>query len=867
MNICLRIKLLIAGLLIFIISKGNAQERIVLGINDNWKFHKGGTEFADNPDFNDKDWELITVPHTWNAKDPFDDDETYFRGIGWYRKTLDLDASFQNKKFFLFFEGANQVTDVYVNGAYTGQHKGGYTGFSIDITPYLNWDDATNKNVIAIQVNNAHNNFIPPLSVGYALYGGIYRNAWLIATNDLHFKEINNSAGGVFISTPNVNAQKSNLIVKTTVENESGKKRVFTFSNTVFDSKGNKVTSFSTQASLDAGAQAELTTSSEIQNPHLWSPEDAYLYNVKSQLIENDKVIDEVENPLGFRYFHFDAQKGFFLNGKKYVLHGTNRHQDMEGKGSALSDEDHIRDMHLMKNMGANFLRLAHYPQAPEVLNLADRLGIIIWEEIPIVNYMNVQPEFLANAENMLREMIHQNFNHPSVILWGSMNEILLHSKNGDRIQKHDDTAYLSGVRKYALKLDSLIRAEDTTRYTAMAMHGSGDYSKFQLDDIFQVAGHNLYNGWYGGKVEDFGKWLDRQHKAKPDQVIFISEYGAGSDKRVNTFDPQRLDFTGEYQRYYHESYLRQINARPFLAGTAIWNEFDFSQPNIGGTISNENQKGMMNWDREYKDVYFLYKANWNAEPMVYIATRDWLTRGGNADTKFNLDVYANTSDVTLFLNGKKQGLAKPDDIHKCSFNIQLKDADNFIEAIGNVIGEIVKDAVTIHYTSYPLPLNNSEKTFSTIYINAGSNAQYTDETGMVWLQDQPYEKGSYGYISGSPSTMNLKYMIQNTANTPLYYSYLDSVSTYRVDVPDGEYKVDLYLIETQKLEKGDRIFDASIDKEKIIDHMDLAADYGFCNAVKKTFIVKAHNNTGLELSFTGIKGKPLLSGIKISRQ
>jgi beta-galactosidase len=870
MNLFLRLRILLSLLLLLcVITKSNAQgKRIVVGINDNWKFHQGGTEYADDPSFDDTKWQLVTLPHTWNATDPFDDDETYFRGIGWYRKTLDLDDKFRNKKVFLFFEGANQVTDVYVNGAFAGQHKGGYTAFSIDITSFLNWDQRKNKNTIAIQVNNAHDNFIPPLSVGYALYGGIYRNVWLIATNDLHFKEINNSAGGIFITTPKVNRQTALLNVRSFIVNESKENRTFSFLNTVFDKEGKPVTSFTKEISVGGNQQTEvLADANEIQNPHLWSPENPYLYRINTQLIEDGKVIDEVTNPLGFRYFRFDADSGFFLNGKKYVLHGTNRHQDMEGKGSALSEEDHIRDMHLIKEMGVNFLRLAHYPQAPAVLNLADQLGIIIWEEVPTVNYMNVQPEFLSNAENMLREMIRQHFNHPSVVMWGSMNEILLHSKNGDRIQKHSDTVYIKGVRKYALKLDSLIRAEDPSRYTSMAVHGSDDYAKYQLDNISQVVGQNIYSGWYGGNVEDFGKGLDKLHKERPEQIIFVSEYGAGSDLRLNTSNPQRLDFTGQYQRLYHESYIRQMNARPFLAGTAIWNQFDFSQPNIGGPMSNLNNKGMMTWDRKYKDVYFLYKANWNPEPMIYIAARDWLRRAGNADTKFSLDVYANTSDVILYVNGKKLGINKPDEIHKCSFNVQLNEGDNLIEAIGKGNGKTINDNIVIHYAITPQPLSSATQVFSSIYINVGSNAQYTDESGMVWLQDQPYRKGSYGYITGSPSTMNLKYMITNTTHTPLYYSYLDNVTAYRLDVPDGTYDVDLFFIEPEKAQKGERVFDVSINKEKVIDQLDLAATQGFCVANRKTFIVRVINGNGLEVSFNAIKGKPILNGIKVSKQ
>lgn len=861
-----RINILAVILLLFIFSAHAQKSRTTIGLNDGWKFHEGGVEYADNPDYNDANWEAVSLPHTWNAKDPFDDDETYFRGIGWYRKTILLESEYENKKIFLFFEGANQVTDVYVNGAFAGEHKGGYTAFSIDITSFLNWKNSRSTNIIAVQVNNAPDNFIPPLSVGYAIYGGIYRNMWLITTDGLHYKQINNSAAGVFVKTVNVASAKPTLAVNTSIVNESKQTRRFTFLNTLMDADGKQMTQFSQQVVLNAGEEKSVSINSEaINNPKLWSPETPILYKLKCQLIENGKLVDEVENPVGFRWFYFSADSGFFLNGKKYVLHGTNRHQDLEGKGSALSTEDHIRDIKLIKNMGANFLRLAHYPQAPEVLRLADEYGILIWEEIPVVNYMNIDPEFLSNAKHMLQEMIEQNYNHPAIVMWGSMNEILLHSPQGDRIQRQDDVEYVGNVRKYAISLDSLVRALDPTRYSTMAIHGSGDYAKYHLDNISQVTGHNNYSGWYGGKVEDFGIYFDKVHEQNPKQNIFISEYGAGSDRRLNSSNPQRLDFTSTYQRYYHESYIRQIKSRPYLCGTAIWNEFDFSQPNIGGSISNENQKGLMTWDRQYKDVYFLYKANWNPEPMIYIASRDWAHRAGYINESFRVDIYTNGNEVTLYLNGKSVGKAKANDIHKVEFNLKFNNGDNQLEAFTKINGKTVKDVMTIDYTSYPEQFAGTD--FKTIYINAGSNAQYSDYTGTVWLQDQPYKKGSYGYKAGTPTNLNLKYMIKGTEHTPMYYSYLDSFGSYKIDVPEGTYEVTLNFIEPEKIKAGGRIFDVSINNLTIINSLDLAADYGFCQPVSKSFIVNIKSGEGLAISSIAKKGKPVISGISVEKK
>ncbi|MGH7635901.1 MAG: glycoside hydrolase family 2 protein, partial [Gemmatimonadaceae bacterium] len=331
-----------------------------------------------------------------------------------------------------------------------------------------------------------------------------------------------------------------------------------------------------------------------MRDPHLWSPDDPYLYTVRTDVYDGDELRDRVTNPLGFRWYHFDPARGFFLNGSKLQLRGTNRHQDYAGLGSAMPNELHTRDFELIKEMGANFVRLAHYPQDPAVLEAADRLGLLIWEEIPVVNYITPGPEFTHNAETMLREMTRQHYDHPSVIMWGTMNEVFLWGPGGGRIRVQDDTAYMRQVREYAAHVDSVARSEDPTRVTTMATHMSGDYEKSGVAYVSQVLGLNIYDGWYSGTFAGFGTQLDKHHARMPGRVLFVSEYGAEDDYRVNSLQPERFDFSGTWMRRYHESYLRQIAARPWLGGTALWNEFDFSQPETGGSIPHMNQKGML---------------------------------------------------------------------------------------------------------------------------------------------------------------------------------------------------------------------------------------------------------------------------------
>lgn len=864
-------KQFLTGLLPFLLFGGTlsaqARGRTTYSIDDGWKYIPEGMAYAQDPRRNDIAGEEVSLPHTWNAHDVFDDDRTYKRSIGWYRKELHFGKEYANKRIFLWFEGAGQVADVYVNGAFAGRHRGGYTGFGYDVTDKLRHNpDGSSDGLVAVEVNNAHDPYIPPLSIGYASYGGLYRDAWVIATGDIHFTGVNNNSGGVFLSTPDVSGGKGTVSIRSTVANETGKPVTFTFVNDIYDSAGRLIRSSNTDYTVGEHRQVSVTASLDAgDHPRLWSPDTPYLYHVKSRIIANGQTIDEVDNRIGFRWFSFDPDKGFSLNGRKYILHGTTRHQDLLGKGDALSSEDHIRDMHMIKEMGANFIRLAHYPQAPEVLRLADELGLIIWEEVPVVNYMTLDPEFFHNAQNMLLEMIHQNYNHPAVVMWGSMNEILLYSKEGARIQRHTDTAYIAALKRYAVRLDSTIRAEDPSRYSTMAMHLSDDYAKFGIDRISQVAGHNIYDGWYSGTLDDFGRDIDAIHRNEPQQNIFISEYGAEGEVRLNTEKPERQDYTEEYQRLYHEAYLRQIDARPFLGGTAIWNEFDFSQPNIGGPQSHRNQKGLVTWDRHPKDAYYLYKACWNPEPMVYIASRDWRIRSGERNAPSTIDVYSNLGQVSLTVNGVDQGKRKPDDVHKARWSVHFKNGRNIVRATAGSGGKTITDELIIEYRAYDADLR-SAATFQPLNINVGSNAQYLDGSGTVWIEDRPYAGGSFGHIGGKPSFFARGEIIKSTADVPLYYSFLDSLQGYRFDVRDGRYKVTLYFAESKDLTPGERVFDVRINGKAVEKDLDLAKEYGYAVAIKKTYIVEAAGGQGIQIAFDARKGNTLLSGIKIEQ-
>lgn len=870
-------RLLILFLCIITTGFGVAQQRTRYTINENWKFHEGGMAFAQRADVKgypvpvDELWQTVSIPHTWNADDPFDDAESYRRGIGWYRKNITLPEKLNGKKIYLHFEGANQVADVYVNGAFAGSHNGGYTAFTIDISKYVHFDEA---NLIAVKVDNSHSNVIPPLSVGYGLYGGIYRDVWLVATDPIHIGMLNHGSSGVFVSTPEVSKTEATVEVKGYVVNESSVNAEVEVRQIISDADGNEVARSKNSKVMPPRDHFYFTSEQmAVNNPMLWSPENPALYSVRSQVLIDGKLVDEVINPLGFRWFDFDSQNGFSLNGKKYILKGTNRHQDKQGLGSALPNRQHVSDLKMIKEMGANFLRLAHYPQDPVVLETADKLGLLIWEEIPVVNYVNVSSEFKKNAKKMLKEMIRQHYNHPSIILWGSCNEIFLWDELGKRSSKIEDEKYQQWTHDFVAELDSMIHLEDPGRFSTLAIHGSSDYDKVKITSIPDVVSINLYNGWYGGEFSGFGRTLDKRHERYPEQVLFISEYGASGDSRINGVNPQRFDFTGNWARMFHESYLQQINERSWLAGSAIWNQFDFSQPHTGGSIQHRNQKGLQTWDRKKKDAYYIYQANWSKDPVLYIASREWTNRNGfirndntylkNLPKTQDIEVYSNLEQVELFQNGLSLGTKKKDKPGKLVWQVKFTEGENRILVKGKDSKNELEDFLLINFLTHSTNLQPGDE----LCINLGFNAEFIDNHKAVWLPDQEFKEGAYGFDTGQSFMVNKDLIVTNAKQRPALYNYsLESVDNYKIDVPDGNYLVELHFAETHYFQAGERIFDVLVNENIAFKNLDLVHEYGFLKATSKSILVKAKDLNGIQIKLNAIKGKTSMSAIQIKR-
>ncbi|RYE37081.1 MAG: glycoside hydrolase family 2, partial [Sphingobacteriaceae bacterium] len=474
--------------------------RQIIGFNDQWQFSKDAKATASPQNLTGLNSEKIYIPHTWNDKDVIDDKPGYYRGIGWYKRTFKTNPALKNKSISISFDGSNQETEVYINGKLAGKHIGGYTKFIIPVSGLLKFDgDFSNE--ILVKVNNRFNKDIAPLTADFTFFGGIYRNVNLLITNQIHFSQSDFGSNGIYITTPVVSTKTATVKVKSLLDNSTNNTKKLLLKTVLYNADGKEITTQNTAIKLTAGEERVVLQDLEpVANPNLWSPENPYLYRVVTQIVDaqSKEIVDKITNPLGFRWFRFDAKEGFFLNDKPLKLIGASRHQDYEGLGNAVPAVLQIRDMELLKAMGGNFVRIAHYPQDPVILQTCDRLGILATEEIPVVNAITESAAFTENCKNMQVEMIKQNFNHPSLIIWGYMNEVLLRPKFGN--DKPRQKIYYSHIRELAQTLEDLTRKEDPSRYTMMACHGDFDrYNRIGLTKIPQVLGWNLYQGWYSG--------------------------------------------------------------------------------------------------------------------------------------------------------------------------------------------------------------------------------------------------------------------------------------------------------------------------------------------------------------------------------
>ena len=825
-----------------------------ISLNDNWKFYPADIIDNDINSVADSLWQKINLPHTWNAYDTYIKLKMYRRGIGWYQKELRVSNPTNGKRFYLFFEGANQLTDVFLNGKHVGQHVGGYTAFVFEITDYLKYDGA---NLLVIKVDNSHNSDIPPLNADFNFYGGIYRDVWLIGTNPVHIDILNYGSPGIFISTPLVSIFSAQVKIRGRIINDTSDRKVIKVVNRIVDKLDNQVLYWESNLTIGSGASADFISEETISDPELWSPDSPYLYKVITTVFEDEKLVDEVVNPFGIRWFELKPGNGMFLNGKPIKLYGTNRHQDYSGLGNALTEDYHRKDIQIIKDNGFNFLRLAHYPQDPSLLKAADEAGIIIWEEIPIVNLITISESFYKNCKEMLSEMILQHYNHPSIFIWGYMNEVLL--------VKPDPMpdGYENAVVALASILNDVAKKEDPSRFTAAALSDGEIDNGSGFESIMDLIGMNLYFGWYYGEMKSVGGFLDSYHIKYPEKNIIISEYGAGSDERIHTNTPKAFDFSTEYQQLFHESTFKQIMERDYLVGSALWNQFDFGSNRRQDSKYGLNQKGIYFFNREPKDISHYYRAVLNNTPVIYIASREWKLRAGSEKNDYSqaIKVYSNLDEGELFINDSSLG-RKNFDNFTAIWDVPFSNAANKLTARSFLDNQLIEDVVSIKFEDRSKLFLN-ENSDGIIALNAGAHYQYRDETGLIWEADKSYTK-NWGYIEGRQ--IKTQHTIYNTADDALFQTAIENVKEYRFDLQNGRYEVQLNFCEIKYDKPGMREFDVFINDSNVIENLDLVNVNKKFYPFNKKFIISVMNSKGITIKFISKKGESIINGISIKK-
>ena len=594
--------------------------RQIYNFNTKWGFSK---EALEAPTTMPERWNWVNIPHTWNNIDGQDGGNDLYRGTAFYAKELEKMDLPKADRYFLEIQGANSSAILYINGKKLANHDGGYSTWRVDIT-----DALEDKNLFVFEVDNSQNDRVYPQNADFTFYGGIYRDLNIIAVNESHFDLEYYGTPGIKV-TPEVVGKDAKVEVEVFVKNaKETQKLVYTLK----DAEGNVVAEKETPAS-------ETVASFEIENVHLWhGKKDPYLYTAEVCL-KDEEVLDNVSARFGCRTFEIHPENGFILNGEEYPLRGVSRHQDRWGIGNALLKEHHDEDMDLICELGATTIRLAHYQHDQYFYDLCDERGMVVWAEIPYIS--THMPNGRENTISQMKELVVQNYNHPSIIVWGLSNEITMHGDSDE------------DLRENHVILNDLVHEMDKTRLTTMAC-----VSMCSMDDPYvqipDTVSYNHYFGWYGGDTSQNGPWFDEFHAKYPNIPIGCSEYGCEA-LNWHTSDPQQGDYTEEYQAYYHEELIKQLYTRKYMWATHVWNMFDFGADsrNEGGE-NGQNHKGLITFDRKYKkDSFYAYKAWLSDEPFVHICGKRYVDR---VEETTKVTVYSNQPEVELFANGVSLG-------------------------------------------------------------------------------------------------------------------------------------------------------------------------------------------------------------------
>lgn len=865
-------------------SQAFAQDgRATLVLDSGWRFHDGEAPEAVSPEFADAAWSQVDVPHTWNRVGFYRHDlggintqttTNKRQGAGWYRLRFTLPQDREGKRHWLEFDAASRVAKVWLNGKYLGEHRGGFSRFRFDATAALL---TKGENVLVVRADNTQPKAggptadVLPLAGDFFVHGGLYRPVRLISTAPLHIDLADSGGPGVRATTVSASALEAAVDVVVRVANDGARAAKATVKVSLIDREGREAASAMVPAPLAARKSGEFSTRLTFANPHLWQgTADPSLYQLVVQLTEaNGQVSDVLRQPYGIRTMAFDPERGFLLNGQPYRLKGVGYHQDRDGKGWAISRDDVAEDIATIRDMGANTIRLTHYQHGQDVHELADRVGIVVWDEIPLVSMWTLggkreaDPALVANAKGQLTELIRQNQNHAASAIWGIANEVdfgnslpafLFGGTDGSEI---DPLPLLSELQKSA-------KAIDPSRPTALATCCEGRLfgSEIAIPTTAPAAdlgGANRYFGWYFGKPDDLGPHLDALRAKRPQQPLAVTEYGAGGALTIHTdnvlgapADSRGFAQPEEYESYIHETALEQLDARPWLYATWLWNAFDFATTvRTEGDAQDINTKGLVAYDHKTrKDAFYFYKAKWNPAPMVHITSKRYAAR---AYPLTDVKVYSNAASTELLLNGRSLG-AKSDCPQKvCVWSaVALDVGANALVARGKHGGGVVEDSAA--WTLAP-------ETARRMVIDSGALVA-AKSAARIFGSDHWFEGGSVGSLDkaadyGKPAVPT---EIGGTTERDALATFRKGTFSYRVPVADGRYKVTLWFATSATQSPG--TFDVKSGGKPLLRKFQPVIPAAGAAAESRTFTMKAKGT--LALDFVAGTGEAQVSMIEI---
>ena len=646
--------------------------REIISLNENWtlSFPKG-----------ERPTEQVTLPHTWNAVDGNDGNGSYLRTTGVYTRTFEQPKQpREGGRTYVEVLAAALNATVKVNGTVATTHEGGFSIFRADVTDLCH----EGENELTIEVSNEDTPSMYPASADFTFYGGLYRGVNLISVPNAHFDLDYYGGPGIMVTPVPTEDGGANFTIKSFVTNPADDLTVL---YSIEDCFGREVAS-----AVRGSAETEVTI--YVPDAQLWSMDEPNLYTVTATLQRNNEAVDEICANVGVRSFKVTPNEGFSINGVPTPLRGVSRHQDRVFEGNALTAEEHYDDALLIKELGANTIRLAHYQHSQDFYDACDEIGFAVWAEIPFISVFKKGEGAHTHVMEEMKELIIQNYNHPSIMFWGISNEILIGGISQELVDTHHD-------------LEKLCKELDPTRLTTIA-HVSHTPVDGPMHHITDLESYNHYFGWYGGKMEQNGPWLDKFHADHPDICIGVSEYGCEGIINWHSNTPECKDYTEEYQALYHEHMAQVFEDRPWVWASHVWNMFDFgcAARNEGG-VSGRNNKGLITMDRKTKkDSYFVYQAYWTQTPMVHIAGRRHAQRAGETT---EIKVYSNQDTVVLYVNGKEVGQQTAHRVFK--FDVALNEGFNTILAVaGDVKDSITLEKVAEEPAYYTLPEFNERQ-------------------------------------------------------------------------------------------------------------------------------------------------------------